>query len=81
MIRPSKHSHPDQTIVYASAVILRHLASKRVAQYDSLRQVVLKLIPTGKVLFIPAVNLLYALGVITYHPKSDSFEYTPNASS
>ena len=80
MIRPSKHSHPDQTVLYASAIILKNLATKRVEQYDSLRQAVLRVIPTGKALFLPALNLLYALGVITYHPKSDSFEYTPNAS-
>ena len=29
----------------------------------------------GKYLFLPSLNLLYLLGLVEYHKKSDAFEY------
>lgn len=29
----------------------------------------------GDVLFLPSLNFLYLLGLIEYHPKTDSIEY------
>jgi hypothetical protein len=35
----------------------------------------------GDVLFLPALNLLYLLGLVEYRPKTDALEYVgPNES-
>jgi hypothetical protein len=76
MLRPSKHSHPDRTVVAAATVILREVKKKRVATFDDLRNVVDK--KTGgnaDYLLVPAVSLLHLLGVVDYRATIDSFEY------
>lgn len=75
MLRPSKHSHPDQTVVSVSSLILARLRDRRIEGYAALYQRIKKKVVGGEVLFVPAVNLLYALGLIAYRPKTDSFEY------
>ncbi|WP_082485556.1 ABC-three component system middle component 8 [Rathayibacter sp. Leaf296] len=75
MLVPTKHSHPDQTVVAASAKLLRELRKQRVVAYDDLRKVLLKSGPTSEFLFTPATSLLFLLGLISYLPKTDSFEY------
>jgi len=58
MLRPTKHSHPDRTVI-------RKFAKKSVGG--------------GDVLFLPALNFLYLMGLIDYRPKTDSVEYVgPN---
>jgi hypothetical protein len=34
-----------------------------------------KAVGGGDVLFLPSLNFLYVLGLIEYHPKTDSVEY------
>jgi len=76
MLRPSKHAHPDRTVVAAATVVLRELRKRRVVSYDEL---VTKLGTnagnSAHVLFIPAVSLLYLLGLVSYQPTVDAFEY------
>lgn len=74
-LEPNKHSNPDQTIIAASALLLKTLMKSGVEKYDKLEEVVETKIEDGKYLFLPALNLLYVLGVIEYHKKSDVFEY------
>jgi hypothetical protein len=74
-LRPSKHSHPDRTVVGLSVVLLRRLQTQRLAEYTSLRDLAKKSVPGGDFLFLPAVNMLFLLGLIEYRPKTDSFEY------
>ena len=74
-LQPNKHSNPDQTIIAAAALILKTLRKRGVEQYDDLCDIVEGKIENGKLLFLPALNLLYLLGVIDYHKKSDVFEY------
>ena len=76
MLRPSKHSHPDQTVINLSCHILEKLKKKRLMKFDDLKDDAGKFIRGGEVLFLPTVNFLYLLGVIEYRPKVDSFEYT-----
>jgi len=77
MLRPTKHSHPDRTVINASTLILAHLKKQRLAGYAELRQLVRHQIPKGAdTLFVPALDLLYLLGLLQYHPKTDAFEYT-----
>lgn len=75
MLRPSKHSHPDRTVINVALVILRRLRAKRIEEFDKLRDYAAKYVKGASFLFLPALNLLFLLGVIVYRPKSDSFEY------
>jgi len=76
MLRPSKHSHPDQTVISLSCQILQKLKKKRQIKFDDLKNDARKFVRGGEALFLPAVNFLFLLGVIEYRPKVDSFEYT-----
>jgi len=79
MLRPTKHSHPDRTTISASLLLLTRLKAKRLEEYDSLKKFAKKAINGGDVLFIPALNFLYLLGLIEYRPKTDAMEYVgPN---
>lgn len=75
MLRPSKHSHPDRTVVSVALLLLARLKSKRLEEYAMLRKLAKKRISGGDVLFLPALNLLYLLGLIEYRPKTDAIEY------
>lgn len=81
MLRPTKHSHPDRTVINVSLLLLQRLRVRRVDEYDTLRKYVKKAVVGGDVLFLPALNFLYLLGLIDYLPKTDSVEYVgPNES-
>lgn len=75
MLRPSKHSHPDRTVVHVGSLLLARLKTKRFEEYASLRAFVKKNVSGGDPLYIPALNLLFVLGLIEYRPKTDSIEY------
>jgi len=75
MLRPTKHSHPDRTVINVSLLLLARLKTRRLADYDSLRKYAKKAVTGGDVLFLPALNFLYLLGLIDYRPKTDSVEY------
>jgi len=75
MLRPSKHSHPDKTVLNVALLLLVRLRKKRVEDYESLLKLVRKSSSSGDILFLPALNLLYLLGLIDYRPKTDSIEY------
>ena len=75
MLRPSKHSHPDRTVINVSMLLLGRLKARRVEEYEALKKLVKKNVSGGDVLFLPAMNLLYLLGLVEYRPKTDAFEY------
>jgi hypothetical protein len=75
MLRPSKHSHPDRTVVNVSVLLLARLKTRRLDNYDSLRKYAKKAVSGGDVLFLPALNFLYLIGLIDYRPKTDAVEY------
>jgi hypothetical protein len=75
MLRPSKHAHPDRTIVNVALLLLARLRSQRFCDYDALLGYVRKVVIGGDVLFLPSLNFLFLLGLIEYHPKTDSVEY------
>jgi len=75
MIRPNKHSHPDKTLVSASTVLLKRLRKNRSESFDELRQHLVKRESDAAGLFLPAVNLLFMLGLVEYRKKNDTFEY------
>ena len=76
MLRPSKHSHPDRTVISVVALLIARLSTRRVDNYSDLRKVVKNRIVGGDALFLPALNLMYLLGLIEYRPKTDAIEYT-----
>ncbi|MBX3618301.1 ABC-three component system middle component 8 [Nitrosomonas sp.] len=75
MLRPTKHSHPDRTVMNVSMLLLLRLKKRRIEDYDGLRRFAKKAVKGGDVLFLPALNLLYLLGLVEYRPKTDSMEY------
>jgi hypothetical protein len=79
MLRPTKHSHPDRTVINLSLLLLSRLKARRLDDYEALRAFAKKMVIGGDVLFLPAVNFLYLLGLVEYRPKTDAFEYVgPN---
>jgi hypothetical protein len=79
MLRPTKHSHPDRTVINVSLLLLARLKSRRLDEYDSLLKYAKKTVSGGDVLFLPALNFLYLMGLIDYRPKTDAVEYVgPN---
>ena len=75
MLRPTKHSHPDRTVVNVSLLLLTRLHKRRLEGYAALRMYVKKAVAGGDVLFLPALNFLFLLGLIEYRPKTDAIEY------
>ena len=79
MLRPTKHSHPDRTVINVSLLLLARLKIRQVDDYDGLRKYARKAVTGGDVLFLPALNFLYLMGLIDYRPKTDAVEYVgPN---
>ncbi|WP_273908777.1 ABC-three component system middle component 8, partial [Enterobacter bugandensis] len=55
------------------------LKNRRIDEYDVLRKFAKKHVVGGDVLFLPALNFLYLMGLIEYRPKTDAVEYVgPN---
>lgn len=79
MLRPTKHSHPDRTVINVSLLLLARLRARRIVDYGTLRNYAKRGVVGGDVLFLPALNFLYMMGLIDYRPKTDAFEYVgPN---
>lgn len=79
MLRPTKHSHPDRTVINVSLLLLGRLKARRVDDYDVLRTFAKKSVSGGDVLFLPALNFLFLMGLVDYRPKTDAVEYVgPN---
>lgn len=75
MLWPSKHTEPRYTVLAVSAVLLRLLRMHRIVTVPDAQGRVLSYEPDNAPLFIPALTLLFGLGLIEYHKKSDSIEY------
>lgn len=76
MLRPYKHAHPDKTVVALASMLLRKLREQRLLDYDSLSAHASKRLGLdAEALFLPALSFLYLLGLVEYHPTTDSIEY------
>lgn len=75
MLRPTKHSHPDRTVINVSVLLLARLKTRRLDDYHGLCKYAKKAVSGGDILFLPALNFLYLMGLIDYRPKTDSVEY------
>ena len=79
MLRPTKHSHPDRTVVNVALILLARLRARRLEDYDALLTYTRNAVVGGDVLFLPSLSLLYLMGLVDYHPKTDAIEYVgPN---
>ncbi|XCN74929.1 MAG: ABC-three component system middle component 8 [Candidatus Electrothrix aestuarii] len=76
MLRPTKHSHPDRTVINVSLLLLDYLKKYRIEEYGKLRRKIKEKTVGGDVLFLPALSFLYLLGLVEYRPKTDAVEYT-----
>jgi hypothetical protein len=76
MLSPNKHMRLDKSVIAVSAIAIAHLRDKRVLEFEDLRRRCLSKLDGADDLFLASVNLLYLLGLLAYHPKTDSFEYT-----
>lgn len=75
MIRPTKYSHPDKTVVYLTVQLLKHIKKQRIDSYDNVLSYGKEKVDGASFLFSSALDLLFLLGLIDYHAKNDSFEY------
>jgi len=50
MLRPTKHSHPDRTVISVALLLLTRLKIRRVDEYDVLRKFAKKSVVGGDVL-------------------------------
>lgn len=79
MLRPTKHAHPDRTVIHVALLLLARLRHRRLDSYDDLKGYARRAITGGEVLFLPSINFLFLLGLIDYHAKTDAIEYVgPN---
>jgi len=76
MLRPSKHAHPDKTVIAVATLILRRIRGRRLEGFDDLRRYLAGTRQGVTSLILPALDLLFLLGLIEYRPKTDAFEYT-----
>jgi hypothetical protein len=75
MLRPTKHSNPDKTIINVSLIVVKRLKELRIEKYSDLLCHTKKAVSGGDFLFLPALNFLFLVGLIEYHPKTDVIEY------
>ena len=74
MLRPTKHSHPDRTLISVSLLILQRLKVRRLEGFDALRAHVQK-VAGSDALFVPSISFLYLMGLVEYRAKTDALEY------
>jgi hypothetical protein len=56
-------------------LLLPRLKTRRLEDYSGLRKFTKQRVKGGDVLFLPALNFLFLIGLIDYRPKTDSVEY------
>ncbi|WP_323836867.1 ABC-three component system middle component 8 [Photorhabdus africana] len=78
MLRPTKHSHPDRTVINVALIIISRLKGLRIENYSDLLSYTKKAVSGGDVLFLPALNFLFIMGIIEYRSKTDAIEYVAN---
>lgn len=58
-----------------AVLLLAKLKRDRIGTYVNLRGHAQSRVAGGDILFVPALSVLFLLGLIEYRPKNDSFEY------
>ena len=80
MLTPSKHLDLDRSAIRVASEVLAELRRRRVIEYDSVvRLIKRRANDDGDAIVAPALSLLFLLGRIEYHAKTDAFEYLQTA--
>ena len=76
MLRPSKHMKLEISTLSISSFILQEMSRSNILKYDALFEKISNRIGDDiKFNFHNALSLLYLLGKLEYHQKTDSFEF------
>lgn len=76
MLRPTKHMKLEISTLNISSVILQEMSKNQILRYDALFSKISKKIGDDvKFNFHNSLSLLFLLGKIEYHKKTDSFEF------
>lgn len=76
MLKPTKHMNLEISTLNIASVLLREISKNKILKYDALFDKLSKKIGDDtKFNFPNALSLLYLLGKIEYHKKTDSFEF------
>ena len=75
MLKPNKYTHVGLSVIGISFEILSLLKAEKLQKYNQiLGRIIYKNGKEAKVNFLSALNFLYILGRIKYHPKEDVIE-------
>lgn len=78
MLIPTKYMNLDYCVLNVSALILKAFSKQSVIAYDELLQIITaKIGKYAKEMMPYALNFLFLLGKIEYHPDIDAFEMIP----
>ncbi len=76
MLKPTKYTNLQTSVVSLAAEILKIFSHNKVLQYDDLfRKIIDRKGKEAKENFLLALNFLFLLGKIEYYQKGDLFEY------
>lgn len=75
LLLPNKNAHPDLTILSVSAFLLSVLRKYRVQPYSDLYSKLVNHEKRASYLFEGALEFLFLLGLVKYHPRNDILEY------
>lgn len=75
MILPTKHEHPDATVMALCIRLMKQLRRQQVVPYAALYATSRRTGHNCEPLFGPALSLLYLLDKIEYLAPSDSFRW------
>jgi hypothetical protein len=79
MIRPDKYIDLDVSVINISSLILKHIRDKKLLSFDDITNYVVKKIGVpAKENIIYALNFLFLIDKIAYHPNIDFFEFVSN---
>lgn len=73
MIKPDKYTNLNLSLVNIGGVVLKSLCNCTIQKYEDLESHVTSVLgENSKLLFVPALSFLYAIGKISYQPSSDT---------
>jgi hypothetical protein len=75
MLRPTKHSDPQLTVLPIAGALLKRIRKKRACTIEDLRKFTESIGPDRIPLLMPSITLLYLLGLVEYRRKTDCMEY------
>jgi len=75
MLRPSTLEHPDRTVLHVAMLLLAHIKENRVAEFTTLQGIAKAGVADADHLFVPALDILFLLGLVEYQLKTDTFVF------